>query len=104
MADRDLRLVEGVQRGESVEIDFDGIPVRAFAGESIAAALIAAGHRVFRRTAKLNEARGVYCGMGACFDCLVVADGEIVRACVTPVRRNLHLRTLIGHGDSPELR
>lgn len=101
MADRDLRLVEGVQRGEAYEIEMDGVRLRAHAGESVAAALIAAGHWVFRRTPKSNAPRGVYCGMGACFDCLVVVNGTAVRACMTPVSPNLQIQTLIGHGVPP---
>jgi aerobic-type carbon monoxide dehydrogenase small subunit (CoxS/CutS family) len=97
-------LVEGIHRGEPYEIDVDGSRILAYEGETIAAALIAAGHQVFRRTAKFNEPRGGYCGMGVCFDCLVMADGEIVRACMTPVSRDLQVRTLIGHGEPSELR
>ena len=104
MPDRDLRVVKDIHRGEPYEIDVDGARVPAYEGETIAAVLIAAGHRVFRRTAKFNDPRSGYCGMGICFDCLVVADGEIVRACMTPVSRDLRVRTLIGHGGPAELR
>ena len=104
MANRDLRLVEGIQRGERYEIEVDGARIPAYEGETIAAALIAAEHRVFRRTAQSDGPRGAYCGMGICFDCLVVANGEIVRACMTPVSRDLKIHTLIGHGDPAELR
>ena len=104
MADRDLRLIEGVQRTEAYEIEMDGVRIRAYEGESVATALIAAGHWVFRRTPRSNAPRGIYCGMGACFDCLVVVDGAVVRACMTPASRNLQVRTLTGHGEPPERR
>ena len=55
-------------------------------GETIATALLAAGHWVFRMTDKKNDPRGVYCNIGVCHSCLVVVDGERnVRACQTPV-------------------
>ncbi len=55
-------------------------------GASVAAALTEAGHRAFRQTAK-GEARGMFCGMGVCQDCLVTIDGvPNQRACMTPAR------------------
>ena len=62
---------------------FDGAPVTAKPGQSIAAALTDAGYRSFRTTAK-GEGRGIFCGMGVCQDCLVTIDGSPnKRACIT---------------------
>ena len=52
----------------------DGRPVIAYEGESVAALLLAEGITATRMT-RGGEPRGVYCGMGVCFDCLVVVDG-----------------------------
>jgi glycine/D-amino acid oxidase-like deaminating enzyme len=71
--------------GRPVTIHFDGRPIAALEGETIAAALSAAGIVAFRRTAS-DAPRGLYCGMGACFDCVVTVDGRIgQRACLTRV-------------------
>ncbi|MGH7155108.1 MAG: 2Fe-2S iron-sulfur cluster-binding protein, partial [Acetobacteraceae bacterium] len=71
--------------GDHVTIRFDGQPIPALAGETIAAALSAAGIVAFRRTAT-GAPRGLHCGMGACFDCVVTVDGRIgQRACMTTV-------------------
>jgi D-hydroxyproline dehydrogenase subunit alpha len=71
--------------GRRVTIHFDGRPIAALEGETIAAALSAAGIVAFRRTAS-GAPRGLYCGMGACFDCVVTVDGRIgQRACLTKV-------------------
>ena len=60
-------------------------PIPALEGETIAAALSAAGIVAFRRTAS-GAPRGLHCGMGACFDCVVTVDGRIgQRACMTKV-------------------
>jgi hypothetical protein len=65
---------------------FDGHPIDAPHGSSIGAALWAAGIRQLRRSRILGRPRGMYCGIGQCFDCLVhVNDGPAVRACITPV-------------------
>jgi aerobic-type carbon monoxide dehydrogenase small subunit (CoxS/CutS family) len=71
----------------------DGVPVAAFPGETVATALLASGKRAFRHTEKRGEPRGIYCGMGVCFDCLVTVDGLPVRACVTPVRPGMVIQT-----------
>ncbi len=71
--------------GRAISFQFDGSPIAALDGETIAAALSAAGIVAFRR-AQSGAPRGLHCGMGACFDCVVTVDGRIgQRACVTKV-------------------
>jgi hypothetical protein len=63
--------------------------VSAYEGETVAAVLLAEGHVATRRTRR-GSPRGVYCGMGVCFDCLEVVDGvPNTRACVTWVREGM---------------
>jgi aerobic-type carbon monoxide dehydrogenase small subunit (CoxS/CutS family) len=65
-----------------VVADGERIPVRP--GQSVAAALIAAGRDSWRVTRAAGEPRGLFCGMGVCFDCLVTINGaRSVRACLT---------------------
>jgi hypothetical protein len=79
-----LRLEQGIQRGTAFEITIDGEPVMAYPGETLATVLFSTGQRRFRTTSNSGEPRGLYCGMGICFDCLVMLDGHPnVRACVT---------------------
>ncbi len=81
----DLR-IPGVHRGKPVTITFNGQPVDAFEGETIHAALTAAGIRVFRQDGE-NPGRGIFCGMGVCYECLVTVDGvPDQRACMTRVK------------------
>ena len=88
----------GVERGERLTFTFDGEPIVAFRGESVAAALLAAGRRTLRLTA-VGAPRGVFCGMGVCFDCLVVIDGEPSRrACMTFVTEGMRVETQVGFG------
>ena len=69
-----------------ITFSFDGAPVQAQPGQTVAAALLAAGHRTLRTTRVDGRPRGVFCGIGACFDCLVVHNGVAgARACLTPV-------------------
>ena len=80
--------------GREVTIEVDGRPVPAYEGEPIAAALIAAGYKVFRYTVKRNEPRGVHCAIGRCTDCVMTVDGRPnVRTCVTPVVDGMKVQT-----------
>ncbi|MEX2558522.1 MAG: (2Fe-2S)-binding protein, partial [Pirellulales bacterium] len=95
-----LRIAGGAGRGRPVGFTFDGQNVQAFDGETIAAALLAAGLRALRTTARRREPRGVFCNMGACFDCLVQVDGRRnVQACLTPVREGMRVETQQIEGD-----
>jgi predicted molibdopterin-dependent oxidoreductase YjgC len=66
---------------------FDDAELTAAPGQSIAAALIAVGRRSWRTTRAGGEPRGAFCGIGVCFDCLVMVNGRPnQRACLTEVR------------------
>lgn len=74
------------------------IPVRP--GQTLAAALTAAGVRELRATRRGldGEGRGIHCGMGVCQDCLVEVDGEPnLRACMTKALPGMQAR----HQDFP---
>jgi sarcosine oxidase subunit alpha len=79
-----------------VTFTFDGGTIEAFTGETIAAALLARGVRTLRTTRMDGAPRGLLCGIGACFDCLVTLEGpdrpRAVRACITPVADGLTVR------------
>jgi predicted molibdopterin-dependent oxidoreductase YjgC len=97
-----LPLSHGLERGQAVTLTLDGRPVVAHEGESIATVLLAEGH-VATRTTRGGAPRGVFCGMGVCFDCLVVVDGvPNTRACVTWVREGLDVRRQAGFGPLRE--
>lgn len=85
MTAENLRIEKGISRGPAFQIEFDGQTVTAYPGETIATALVAAGHRLIRHSSIAGEPRGLYCGMGLCFDCLVTVNGRSnLRACTTP--------------------
>jgi D-hydroxyproline dehydrogenase subunit gamma len=90
-----LRLDTNVERGRPIQISVDGEPVQAYEGETVAAALLAAGRPAFRHTGPEGQPRGVFCGMGICYDCLVaVAGQDHVRACMTLVEPEMQVTTL----------
>lgn len=80
------------RRHAQLTLTFDGQRLQAVAGESIAATLIAHGI-LAQGVGKDGAARGHYCGMGVCHDCLVTVDGRAgVRACMTKVADGMQVR------------
>lgn len=76
----------GPGRGDAFTFRFQGESVAAHPGETIGASLLAAGIRHLRTTRRDGRPRGLYCGIGHCFDCLVTVNGvPSQRACLTPV-------------------
>jgi D-hydroxyproline dehydrogenase subunit gamma len=72
----------------------DGKPVQAYPGETVATMLLALGQQTFRHTDRLHAPRGLFCGMGVCFDCLVTIDGQPnVRACMTTAQAGMVIET-----------
>lgn len=83
----------------TVAFTFDGRPLTARRGATIGAALLAAGIRSWRVTRSGGRPRGLFCGIGHCFDCLVdVGDDVAVRACRTYVRDGDRVRTSMSYG------
>ena len=63
----------------------------------MAAALLAANQRTLRKTRFNNNERGVFCGIGVCFDCLVVIDGITnQRACLIEAKPGMKVQTQVG--------
>jgi D-hydroxyproline dehydrogenase subunit gamma len=80
---------------------FEGRPVQASDEDTVASALLAAGETVFRSTPVSGAARGPFCLMGACFDCLVEIDGTPNRqACMQKVRDGMVVRRQRGLQES----
>lgn len=80
---------------------FEGQAVGFRDGDSVAAALLAAGVATFRETPVSGAARGPWCLMGVCFDCLVEIDGVASRqACLEPAREGMVVRRMQARGDA----
>jgi aerobic-type carbon monoxide dehydrogenase small subunit (CoxS/CutS family) len=91
-----LPLDENLTRGPEITMVLNGKTVKAFTGESVAAVLIAEDLSAMRTTIN-GEPRGIYCGMGVCFDCLVVVNGiPNTRACMTWATEAMVVSTQVG--------
>lgn len=75
-------------------IYLDDVAITATEGQSVGAALTAAGIISWRRTRHSGRPRGLFCGIGICFDCLLTVDslpGQ--RACLVRAAPGMQLRT-----------
>lgn len=80
-------------------VRIDGVDVPARAGQSLAAVLMANGRRSWRTTRIAAEPRGLFCGIGSCYDCLVGVNGRPnVRACITFAEPGDVVTTQVGTG------
>ncbi|MGV3479586.1 MAG: (2Fe-2S)-binding protein [Sphingobium sp.] len=86
--------IPGETRGAELTIVVDGTPTSAFAGETLATAMLAADRMAFQRDTH-GAPRGLFCNMGSCSECLVtrIPDGRRVRACLTEAVDGLEIRT-----------
>jgi len=98
-AEKDSRIETGISRGKEIEIFVNNHPVRAYEGETIGAALTAAGIRELRRTEQWKDPRGIYCCTGSCYGCLVTINGQPnIKACVTVVKAGQQITLQEGYG------
>lgn len=82
-----------------ITFECEGKTISAFEGEPVAAALLAAGMKVFRFTEKFQEPRGVSCALGRCTDCVMVVNGiPNTRTCVTAVEPGMKVEIQDGLG------
>ena len=72
-----------------VTIDVDGRRIAALSGQSVAAALLAAGIRQLRQSPNARAPRGAFCFMGVCQECAIMIDGRLRQACMVRVREGL---------------
>jgi hypothetical protein len=93
------RIDRAFNRGARIDIIVDGQHLSVFTGETLAAALLAAGKRALRKTTRRSAARGLYCGIGVCFDCVMTVDGRPnVRTCQIEVRPGMRVESQTGDG------
>ena len=82
------------ERGESIPIFVDGEVVMAYEGETVGALMFALDRIALRRTRSESATRGVYCGMGVCYECLITVNAtKNIRACITQVSPGMTVET-----------
>ncbi len=80
-----------MQKTEKVSVRINGKKVDAYEGETVLALLTAQGILGLKKS-RNNQPRGMVCGMGVCYECLVTINGVPgQQACMTPVIQNMEI-------------
>lgn len=84
----------------TVSITVDGTPLTVPAARTVAAALMLEQERMaWRSTRRSGSARGLFCGIGVCHDCLATIDGRASqRTCLVEVADGMEIST----GPAPD--
>jgi len=91
------------ERGREIEFEFDGRRLRGCEGETIAAALHAAGVRVLRESIHLHRPRGFFCAIGRCSSCLMTVNGvPNIMTCITPLEEGMRVESQTSKGALPD--
>lgn len=85
---------------EPVRINFEGREIVAQRGDSVAAALLAAGVEIFREMPGSGTRRAPFCMIGNCFECLLEIDGQANRqGCMVAVHDGMRVNVQRGARD-----
>ncbi len=75
-----------------MRIYLNGVEVEATENESVGTFLLKRRQQVLRKTRFNDQPRGMFCGIGVCFDCIVTIDGIAnQRACITQLRNGMRI-------------
>jgi NADPH-dependent 2,4-dienoyl-CoA reductase/sulfur reductase-like enzyme/Fe-S-cluster-containing hydrogenase component 2/bacterioferritin-associated ferredoxin len=81
---------------EAIAFTWNAAPLSGVDGEMISSALIANGVHIFGHHPKDGSPQGLFCANGQCSQCLVIADGRPVKACMTPLRAGMAVQSVEG--------
>lgn len=88
------------KRGKEIKFTFNGREIKAYEGETIAAALHAAGVKELKKSLKHDRPRGLFCAIGNCSSCFMEVDGEPnVKTCVIEVKEGMEVNAQQGKGE-----
>jgi sarcosine oxidase subunit alpha len=91
-----------VSERKDVMFSFNGKELTAKEGEVISSALIAHGIHVFGHHPKDGAPQGIFCANGQCSQCMVIANGVPVKACMTEVTSGMAVQGMEGMPRIPK--
>jgi sarcosine oxidase subunit alpha len=87
---------------DTATFTWNGTAMTGRKGEMISSALFANDVHVFGHHHKDGSPQGLFCANGQCSQCMVVADGIPVKACMTSLREGMTLQSVEGLPRLPE--
>lgn len=92
-----------VPRKEKISFYWNLSKLAAKKNEMISSALFANNIKIFGHHHKDGSARGIFCANGQCAKCTVIANGIPVKACMTPVKKNMIVKSIEGLPELPDV-
>jgi len=89
---------------KAIEFTWKGCVFSGLEGETIASALFANGEHIFGHHHKDGSPLGIFCANGQCSQCMVLADGKPVKACMELVKPGQRIEPADGLPVLPEVR
>ena len=87
------RMNNSITGSKTITVSIEGREIVASQGDTVAAAMLAAGFTYSRITPVREERRAPYCMMGICFDCMVEINGiPNQRGCQTLVQEGMRVK------------
>ncbi len=75
-----------------MKVFVNGAEIEATESENVGTFLLKRRQQVLRMTRFEGNPRGMFCGIGVCFDCIVTIDGIAnQRACITQLREGMRI-------------
>lgn len=81
----------------AVSVLLDGQTVSLPGEMSVAAALLACGKIISRRSPSSGKPCSPHCLMGVCYECLMEIDGYQRQACMTEIHEGMVINRHLGH-------
>ncbi len=99
-----MRIVEhpikDFERGKKILFTFNQQEIEAYEGETIMAALHAAGIKALNKSKRHDRFRGLFCAIGKCSSCLMTVNGiQNIAICITKVEPNMVVESTLGGGQ-----
>ncbi|MCJ7695768.1 MAG: FAD-dependent oxidoreductase, partial [Anaerolineaceae bacterium] len=85
-----------IEENEYFKFYWQGKEIQSHPGETISSALIANGIKIFGNHPKDNAPLGIFCANGQCSQCMVILNGNPVKACMTLTKPGAHVSPAIG--------
>jgi NADPH-dependent 2,4-dienoyl-CoA reductase/sulfur reductase-like enzyme/Fe-S-cluster-containing hydrogenase component 2/bacterioferritin-associated ferredoxin len=91
-----------IPKKPAIPFTWNGAAISGLQDEMISSALIANGIHIFGHHPKDGSPQGLFCANGQCSQCLVIADGLPVKACMTPLHSGMAVGSVEGLPRLPE--
>ncbi|TLN27765.1 FAD-dependent oxidoreductase, partial [bacterium] len=88
---------------DEIEFSWQGQKLSALKGETIASALFAHGIHVFGHHPRDHSPQGLFCANGQCSQCMVIANGKPLKACMELVEADMQVAPMEGLPDLPKI-